>query len=69
MIYILLLAKVTLITMDHIFTLYFNQATKLLQHFLVFHSQSQNGNLSKGLSNEKLKPPCTANKSVSPKLL
>ena len=37
--------KVTLIMMEHNFTKYFNQFTKLFQHFLVFQTQSQNGNL------------------------
>ena len=42
---VFLLVKITLIMMKHNFTSYFSQVTKLLQHYLFFHSQSQNGNL------------------------
>ena len=40
-----LFIKVTLIMIEHNFTKYFNQFTKLFRHFLVFQTQPQNGNL------------------------
>ena len=43
---VFLLVKVILIMMDHKITKYSNQFTKLLQHFLVFQTQSQDRNLS-----------------------
>ena len=44
---VFLLVKVTLAMIDHkiSFKKYFNQLTKLLQLFLVFQTQFQNGNL------------------------
>ena len=45
LIQVILLVKITLIIMEYNFIEYFNQFTKLLQHFLVFQTQSQNGNL------------------------
>ena len=39
------MVKVTLIMMEHNFTSYFSEVTIVLQH-LVFHLQSQNGNLN-----------------------
>ena len=41
----LFLVEVILIMTKHNFTISFNQLTKLLEHFLVFQTQSQNGNL------------------------
>ena len=42
---VFLLVKITLIMIEHNFTYYFKQFTKLSQHFLVFQTQFENGNL------------------------
>ena len=65
---VLLLVKFTLIMIDHKITLYFNQFTKLLQHFLVFPDITSEWE-SKELPNEKFTPPFTLNKRLSPKLV
>ena len=62
------MVKVTLIMMDHKIISYFNQFKKLLQLFLVFHTQYQNANL-KTLPNKKLELLYTTNRCLSPKMI
>ena len=63
-----LLVKVTLIMMEHIFFLIFQPIYKTISAFSGLPYTVSECE-SKGLANEKTKPPYTANKSLSPKLV
>ena len=54
--------------MEHNFIYYFNEFRKLLYYFLVFQTQSEDGNL-RDSQMRKITPPFTSNTSLSSKIV